>query len=190
MSTSKYCLEIHTNSWRIKQAIIERALKDGKTVDGYARGWYNDISPGPDSGIDMFCESDETILPGETTLVGLGVKCRMVDTTNSNVTVGYYMYPRSSIYKTPLRLVNSVGIIDKDYRGELKAPLQNNPNIAKYLVDFTAGVDVVKKYTYSVESCSRLVQICAPDLSPISIKFVDGLDETSRDEGGFGSTGV
>ena len=31
----------------------------------------------------------------------------------------YFMYPRSSISKTPLRLINSVGIIDKDYRGNV-----------------------------------------------------------------------
>jgi dUTP pyrophosphatase len=138
----------------------------------------------------MYCADGEDILPGDTSLVGLGVKCRMVDTTKPSVTVGYYMYPRSSIYKTPLRLVNSVGIIDKDYRGELKAPLQNNPNVSTYLVDFTAGVDVVKKYTYSIEIYSRLVQICAPDLSPLSVAFVDELDNTSRGSGGFGSTGI
>ena len=188
MSTSKYCLEIYTDELSMREAIIEKARQDGKVVSD--NGYCTRISHGADSGIDMFCANSEKILPGDTILIGLGVKCRMVDTSNSNTTVGYYMYPRSSIYKTPLRLANSVGIIDKDYRGELKAPFQNNPNISKYLVDFTTGVDVVEKYTYSIESGSRLVQICAPDLSPVSIKLVEELDETTRGSGGFGSTGI
>ena len=188
MSTSKYCLEIYCGEGRVRESIIEKAKKDGKTVLYHNN--HTHISCGTDSGIDMFCADGGDILPGDTSLVGLGVKCRMVDTSNPGVTVGYYMYPRSSIYKTPLRLVNSVGIIDKDYRGELKAPLQNNPNVSTYLVDFTAGVDVVEKYTYTIESYSRLVQICAPDLSPLSVAFVDELDNTSRGSGGFGSTGI
>ena len=188
MSNSKYCLEICSDECQVRESIIEKAKTEGKTVRYHNTNIH--ISSGSDSGIDMFCSQREEIMPGETVLVKLGVKCRMVDTTNSNETVGYYMYPRSSTYKTPLRLVNSVGIIDKDYRGELKAPLQNNPNVSTYLVDFTKGVDVVKKYTYSIESYTRLVQICAPDLSPLSIVFVDELDETGRGVGGFGSTGI
>tara|TARA_B110000211_G_C14086109_1_gene556772 strand:- start:42 stop:617 length:576 start_codon:yes stop_codon:yes gene_type:complete len=191
MSSSKYCLEINTDSWWVRRALIEKAKEDGRVVveDEVTNDRASEIFSGRDSGIDMFCRSKVTIPPGETVLVSLGVKCKMIDLTTGK-SVGYYLYPRSSIYKTPLRLVNSVGIIDKDYRGELMAPLQNNPNIAEYLVDFTKGVNVAEKYTYSIKCCARLVQICAPDLSPLSIKFVDELDKTDRGSDGFGSTGI
>ena len=40
---------------------------------------------------------------------------------NNDKNIGYYLYPRSSISKTPLILANSVGIIDSGYRGNIKA---------------------------------------------------------------------
>ena len=87
----------------------------------------------------------------------------------------FYLYPRSSLYKSDLRLTNSVGIIDAGYRGHL------------------AGVfDSVKPNT-SISQYSRLLQICSPDLSPITdIQLVDTLEElgeTIRGGQGFGSTG-
>ena len=85
--------------------------------------------------------------------------------------IGYYLYARSSIVKTGLRLANSVGIIDSGYRGNLMAYF-----------------DVIKNDR--VDVYRRLVQICAPDLRPFKVEIVDSLDETERGQGGFGSTGV
>ena len=92
--------------------------------------------------------------------------------------VGYYMYPRSSTgSKTPLRLANSVGIIDSGYRGPLMAVLDN-----------------VKDEPYTITSNQRLMQICPPDLSyPLYVVLVDNVEDlgiTNRGEAGFGSTGV
>ena len=152
-------------------------------------GGIVDIMKGRDSGADMFFAEDTFIYPGDTKLIGLGVKCKMVH-TNTDDAVGFYLYPRSSIYKTPLRLANSVGIIDAGYRGEIKAPLTNSPNISNYINDSNAGINVLDKYAFEIKKGSRYVQICAPDLSPFSIKFVENLDSTERGSGGFGSTGV
>ena len=88
-----------------------------------------------------------------------------------SIPVSYYLYPRSSITKTPLRLANSVGIIDAGYRGNI-----------------IACVDNIKNGEYIIEAGSRLFQICSSDLSPISIEIVNSLPETSRGIGGFGST--
>ena len=89
--------------------------------------------------------------------------------------VCYFLYPRSSISKTPFRMANSVGIIDSGYRGPLKAVVD-----IKY-----KGEEPVE-----IEEGSRLFQICAPGLHRINdIQLVDSLDETIRGEGGFGSTG-
>ena len=86
----------------------------------------------------------------------------------------YYLYPRSSISKTPLMLANHVGVIDSGYRGNIIGSFRN----------------LVEKYT--VQKYTRLLQICAPDLRPLYVEIVsiEDLDITSRNEGGFGSTGI
>jgi dUTP pyrophosphatase len=85
------------------------------------------------------------------------------------------MHPRSSLSKTALRLANSTGIIDAGYRGPLIG-----------MFDCIVNTCVIEKYT-------RLLQICAPNLMPIYVRIIDNIidlgPETSRGEGGFGSTG-
>ncbi len=97
---------------------------------------------------------------------------------------GYYMYPRSSLSKTRLRLANSVGIIDSGYRG----------NLIGMFDCFSAGKQSLceTEYDYIVKPFEKLVQICAPNLCPIFVELVDSEEELSnktlRGEGGFGST--
>ena len=124
-----------------------------------------------DAGFDLFCAADQKC-HGRSIMnkVGLGVACAM---EKDGRPCAYYLYPRSSISKTGLRLANSVGIIDSGYRGEL-----------------TAFVDNVYESVWPIDSGVRLFQICTPDLSPVSrVELVDELDDTSRGDGGFGSTG-
>ena len=97
--------------------------------------------------------------------------------------VGFYLYPRSSISNTSVRLANNVGIIDSGYRGCL------------------AGMfDVVSRVTSGFEqggflrllSYHRLLQICSPTLEPFTVEMVfaeSELGTTNRGIGGFGSTG-
>jgi dUTP pyrophosphatase len=127
-----------------------------------------------DAGFDLYVTEDVTFQPGDMKLVDLRVKvrCRRVNSSELS-TISYYMYPRSSISKTPLMLANSVGIIDKDYRGSIKAALRH-----------IGGGDA-----YTLEKGTRIVQLTIPSLEPYEIAFVDSLDETARGEGGFGSTG-
>lgn len=98
---------------------------------------------------------------------------------------GFYMYPRSSLSKTQLRLANSVGIIDSGYRGNLTG-MFDVVNINKENRNNTNADYIGKAY-------ERYVQICAPGLVPIIVKIVKSLKElgdiTQRGEGGFGSTG-
>ena len=97
---------------------------------------------------------------------------------------GYYMYPRSSLSKTRLRLANSVGIIDSGYRG----------NLIGMFDCFSAGKQSLceTEYDYVVKPYEKLLQICAPDLRPIFVELVNSEEElsimTSRGEDGFGST--
>jgi hypothetical protein len=103
------------------------------------------------------------------------IKCSaFLKTNNNQYFTGYYLYPRSSISKTKLRLANSVGIIDAGYRGNIIAAFD------------ILGSEKVSKF-------DRLVQICGPNLCPIVVKIVEDIKDlsqiTERGEGGFGSTG-
>ena len=97
---------------------------------------------------------------------------------NKPRTIPFYLYPRSSISKTPLMLANHTGIIDAGYRGNLMVALR-----ALYFDNDNC---------YSIKSGTRLFQICDPKLRPIYVQIVDEseLTTTERSDGGFGSTGV
>ena len=82
--------------------------------------------PSQDSGFDIFFPQKVVCKAGETTKIKLGVACASFKpSTHGDIPMPYYVYPRSSISKTPLRLANSVGIIDSGYRGELMAVVDN-----------------------------------------------------------------
>ena len=119
-----------------------------------------------DAGLDLYVLEDITIEPGETLPIKLGVAC---EPDNGKA---YFLMPRSSISKTPLRLANSIGLIDGGYRGELMAMCDN-----------------IKSEPYTAEKGQRLFQIVAFDCSPITYELVNELSETTRGSGGFGSTG-
>lgn len=157
----------------------------------------------PDSGFDLFTPynySEHTFgytdnrISSTTFRAPLGVKCAMVMVTDMDsysadniaptVPVGYYLYPRSSIVKTPFRMANSVGIIDAGYRGEVMAVIDN--------IDY-AHNDLKTCLERYAPPMSRLFQICAPTLEPFLVRIVEREDElgiTERGCGGFGSTGV
>lgn len=121
-----------------------------------------------DSGLDLFIPAAITLEPQSTTMVDLGIRCEL----RSSEIHGYYLYPRSSISKTPLRLANSVGIIDAGYRGNLMVAIDNRSNAA-----------------YNLSKGDRLFQICMPTLVPFEVIFDAVNLETERGAGGFGSTG-
>lgn len=137
----------------------------------------------PDAGFDLFVpQVVDLVVKGRTTYkIDHQVKASMtwIHKDGSEMCVAFYLYPRSSTgTKTPLRLANSVGIIDAGYRGPLIAAFDNWSDEA-----------------YEIVEGQRLVQICPPDLSnyPLHISLVHTEEElgiTERGEGGFGSTGV
>jgi dUTP pyrophosphatase len=124
-----------------------------------------------DSGLDLFFNEEVTVNPKETKLINLGIKCEAWKNPKNPESYSYYLYPRSSIYKTPLRMANSVGIIDAGYRGNIMV-----------------AVDNISDEVYVIEKGQRLFQICSPVLANITFELVNSLSETSRGEGGFGST--
>ena len=132
--------------------------------------------------------------------LNLGVRCCMRTTPSSLVTdlpsvpppapaCGFYLYPRSSISKTRMRLANSVGIIDSGYRGDLIAAVDT--------IGLFGSTDIwhIWKETLSpIKKYDRYFQVCAPDLSPFLVHIVGTEEElgapTIRGTGGFGSTGA
>jgi len=84
---------------------------------------------------------------------------------------GYMLIPRSSISKTPLRLANSIGIIDKSYRGKVMVKLDNN-----------------SKQDFEMIRGSCYFQIVAFNGLLPTYQLVTDINNTYRGTGGFGST--
>lgn len=119
-----------------------------------------------DAGLDLFVVEDQIIPAKSTQPIPLQIACENLDKK------AYYLFPRSSISKTPLRLANSIGLIDGGYRGEL-----------------IGMVDNIYDEDFHVKRGERYFQLVAVDSSPIDFELVEELSESSRGEGGFGSTG-
>ena len=106
------------------------------------------------------------------------------DGGSKSFNTGYYMYPRSSLSKTKLRLANSTGIIDAGYRGHIMGMFDVVGSKDENLIDCDFMGNIYDRY----------VQICAPGLVPILVQVVDTLEhlgeQTARGSGGFGSTGA
>ena len=66
-----------------------------------------------DAGLDVYIVEQQTLAAGETALIHLQIACEPNDNQP------FLLMPRSSIAKTPLRLCNSIGLIDGGYRGEI-----------------------------------------------------------------------
>ena len=139
-----------------------------KTLSSKAKEMYENhghFHPG-DAGLDLFVVKRQIIQPGHTSIIKLDIACENVELKP------YFLMPRSSISKTPLRMCNSIGLIDAGYRGEIMA-----------------AVDNVKTVSYEIKTGERLFQLVALDGSKISFSLVDELTSSERGDGGFGSTG-
>lgn len=125
------------------------------------------------AGVDLFCVEDKECLIGQVTLLDLGVKARMLD--SSGKPCHYWLAPRSSIWKNGVTQANSIGIIDSSYRGSLMG-----------------GVLPFVFQSVIIKDGARLFQVLAPDMGHISkvvFRHQSELDVTARGAGGFGSTG-
>ena len=120
------------------------------------------------AGYDLYSTETVSIRPHETALIGTGWAMEFP--------IGYFgaIFARSGLAtKEGLRPANCVGVIDSDYRGEVKVALHNDTNTLKTV---TAG--------------DRIAQLIIMDYFFVSdFEEVNVLSDTSRGEGGFGSTG-
>lgn len=161
-----------SNFMLLKMYIEDDQLREKYIQYANSKVNKNYLAKYPDAGVDLFIPKDVIIKPNNTEKVDMKIKCAAFI---NDYPTSFYMYPRSSIGKTKLRLANSVGIIDAGYRGELAGMFDNIGNDVEF-----------------VPTNTRLLQICAPNLMPIKLEIVGSLDvlgDTERGEGGFGSTG-
>ena len=156
----------------------ESSKKHNAVVERYLHGELVHV----DAGIDLFCPAKLIVEEKNMGKVNHLVKTAMEFIESSGaMPVGYYLYPRSSTAtKTPLRLANSVGIIDSGYRGHIIAVFDHIQNEGQGQV-------------HTIEPYQRLAQLCSPNLTyPIYVRIVkkeEDLGITLRGAEGFGSTG-
>lgn len=138
------------------------------------------------AGVDLYVVDDydwkSLTTNVKPTLLNLGCSARLVriDSNGFEQEVHYWLCPRSSIIKTGLMMANSQGVIDRSYRGELKAP-----------VWVVSPLSYSSYFSTNTFKGNRFFQIVAPDMGFIrEVRVVDSLNETLRGSGGFGSTGT
>ena len=125
---------------------------------------YDKAKKNEDTGLDIPMHYS-IVVPADVNAftVDLGFKAEQ--------NLGYMLVPRSSISKTPLRMANSIGIIDKSYRGKVMVKLDNISN---------------EEFILKEGSC--YFQIVAFNGILPRFNLVDKIGYTERGEGGFGST--
>ena len=122
------------------------------------------------AGGDLYsAEIGEVVVePNQTVLIGTGLAVEIPDGF-----VGL-VYARSGLAtKSGLAPANKVGVIDSDYRGEIKVALHNHST-----------------QTRTVASGERIAQMVIAPYFAVNYEETAVLDETERGAGGFGSTGT
>lgn len=116
------------------------------------------------AAIDLRIDRDVLLRPGKIEKVGTGVKVAVPEG------YGLFILPRSG---TKFELVNTIGLIDPDYRGEIFVKMRLNP----------------EEEAEFYQRGDRIVQAVLVETSKLKWTKVSSLDETARGEKGFGSTG-
>jgi dUTP pyrophosphatase len=118
-----------------------------------------------DAGADLISTENLEIYPNEQKMVDTGVAVKIPE--------GYagFVFNRSSQGKKGITIPHSVGVIDSDYRGNIKIILKN-----------------ISEDRYEIKRGDRIAQLV---IMPVLLAtFVDAWNDTERGTGGFGSTGT
>lgn len=122
-----------------------------------------------DAGLDLYSAATLDIEPGERVLVPTGLAVAIPE--------GYagFVQPRSGLaLKQGLSLVNTPGLIDSHYRGEIKLIAIN--------LDPSNAISIVRG--------DKVAQLVIQRVERVHVVEAESLDETVRGEDGFGSTGI
>lgn len=121
-----------------------------------------------DAGLDLFSAASLTIAPGERVLIPTGIAISIPE--------GFagFVQPRSGrAIKDGLSFVNTPGLIDAHYRGEIKV----------------IAINLDPHTPIAIERGDKIAQLVIQAVERVEVLEVAELDETARGEGGFGSTG-
>lgn len=122
-----------------------------------------------DAGLDLSACEEVTIEPGERALVSTGLAVEIPEDHAGIVA------PRSGLaLRHGISIVNTPGVIDAGYRGEVRVILLNTD----------------RREAFTVEPGMRIAQLLVMPVTPVEVIEVTGLTETARGAGGFGSSGV
>ena len=120
------------------------------------------------AGADLYSAEAETVIaPHTTVFIGTGIAMEIPE--------GYMglIFARSGLScKRHLAPANKVGVVDSDYRGEVKVALHNHSNEPQ-----------------KIDAGERIAQLVITPFLSVNFEEADALDDTQRGEGGFGSTG-
>lgn len=122
-----------------------------------------------DAGLDLYAAIDFELQPFQRALIPCGFALA--------IPRGYagFVMPRSGLaIKHGISLVNTPGLIDSNYRGELKVILINHD----------------PQNSFSIKRGDRIAQLVIMKVKDVFFTGTDSLPETSRGEGGFGSSGI
>ncbi len=122
------------------------------------------------AGMDICAAVEEPVLlePGEIRMIPTGLAIALPEGFEAQIR------PRSGLaVKYGIGIINSPGTIDADYRGEIRIALINHG-----------------KKTFTCSRADRIAQMVINRVSRMHMELVDELDPSSRNEGGFGHTGV
>lgn len=120
-----------------------------------------------DAGMDLFSVEEIIIKPMERKLIHTGIKIQLPKNTEAQIR------PRSGLaLKNGITVLNTPGTIDEEYRGEIGIILIN-----------------LSDTSFKVEEGMKIAQMVVKPVLGLDIEEVNKLTETSRGEGGFGSTG-
>ena len=122
------------------------------------------------SAMDLVAAIDEDVIipAGEIRLIPTGIALELPHNTEAQVR------SRSGLaIKRGIAVVNGIGTIDEDYRGEICVGLINH-----------------SKVDFKIQRGDRIAQMAIMEVLKPEIKIEEELSDTSRAEGGFGSTGI
>ena len=119
------------------------------------------------AGLDLYADSDVLVSSGASVMLGTGIAIEIPQGHVGLVAI------RSSVGKAGVALANSVGVIDSDYRGEIKLCLT-----------YTAG-----NGGHYIRKGQAIAQLVVMPYLHVELVEVDALSTTERGAGGFGSTG-
>jgi dUTP pyrophosphatase len=145
-----------------------------------------------DAGMDIFANDEITLAPGETKIIGTGIKVAIPD--------GYALLiqPRSGqSAKTKLRIANTPGLIDSGYRDEIGVIMENiEPPFKDIDYEFDENGEIHIKSilhgeAYTIAPGQRFAQMRLVQVPKAEFVQVESVGEIGEDRGGgFGSTGA